>query len=248
MEGFTWDGLFLNLTYNLIWAILVVGGSLLWIRYQTRRRLIPVDIKTRKVSGPESGVAPKILIATFSGYPGAPKGMSNEEYATALRAADLGKLPLNEKTLGIGHTLRSLSSYRDSLEEVYLITSLQSRESVDLLRSYAVRHGISAKIHAQPSETLRLEDDAQVTERTHEVTRDLLIDLRKRVKPKSILVDVTGGTRSMTTGALLACLIPDQDAQVIAAEYTPDGRPDGSTSFPLVIQFNPDLRALRELS
>lgn len=249
MEEFTVGGLILNLMYNSIWAILVfLGGfGVAWVRYRLKGELIPVDIKTRKVRGPESGVTPRILVATFSGYYDR-RGLSAEEFDRALREADMNTLPVSEESDGIGHTVRSLLTYRDSLEEVYLITSFQSHAAVELLRRFARENGIAAKIHARPSENLRLDDDAQVTERAHEVTRDLLIELRKRAKPKSILVDVTGGVRSMSTGALLACLIPDQDVQVIAAQYSPDGRADGSTSYPLVIKFAPNLRTLYRLS
>lgn len=249
MESLTWEGLFVNLVYSSSWAVVVfiAGFGSAWATYRLWGRLIPVDIRTRKVRGAESGVTPKILVATFSGYR-KPDGLAPEDYEEALRKADLDKLPVHEGVGGIGHTVRSLLTYGESLDEVYLITSFQSHAAVELLKRFARDSGIGATIHARPSENLRLDDDAEVTERAHEVTRDLLIELRRRAKPRSILVDVTGGTRSMTIGALLACLIPDQDVQVIAAQYKPNGQVEGDTSYPLVIKFAPNLRALYRLS
>lgn len=237
----SWDDLFTSLLYDSVWALLAVFIAYRYYRFKTRK-LIPVDIDTRR--GTESGTSPKVLVATFSGYPKPPE-MSPQDFETALRAGDLDRLPLSTETRGMGHTVLSLLAYRDSLEEVYLVPSLQSLGSAELLRRFAIRERIPAAIHARPQETLRLDDDARVTERAHEVTRDLLLELGQKGRhARDILVDVTGGTRSMTVGSLLACLLPHQNVQVIASRYTPEGFADSKTAYPMVIEFKPDLEAL----
>ena len=55
-----------------------------------------------------------------------------------------------------------------------------------------------------------------------------MAELEARYKPddSGILVDLTGGVRSMQVGVLLACLRPEQDIHLVGSRYTQDGKPD----------------------
>jgi hypothetical protein len=223
----------------------VLAGTVvhLWHRWRSRRKVTPVEIHVRKV-GPSlaAEMQPRVLIATFSGYQRKPAGLSSEEFAQALAAGDLDRLPLSVDTPSIGHTVRLLETY-PSLEKVFLIATRSQRgasslDSVPLLRAFAGRAGMGCSIDPR---AVDLDEDNQVTDDTFRLTKRIFESLGKLYKPSGgrVLVDVTGGVRGLQVGALLACLRPDQDAHLIGGRYRADGTLEEGSGFPMVIQFRP---------
>lgn len=240
-----------NLVANAIWVLFTF---LIVMRvYRWRRTIHPVRIQVRKVEGPElARTRPRIIIATFSGYPGRlVPHLTPDELKGALASADLERLPLSPATQSIGQTVRLIDTYRDSLTELFLITTISktgssSFESLPLLKKYAEQHNPGLIIHGEKELAVSLDEDTQVAESAHAVARRIFDRLQreKRYDPdgSAILVDVTGGPRSMTVGVLLACLRPEQDLHLVGSRYDAAGNPDPASSFPMVIHFEPDLR------
>jgi hypothetical protein len=239
-----------GLIATFIWV--VIAACVAYVAYRFGRKVHPVRIRARKVVGPElARTRPSILIATLSPYPRKASKLADDEFIEALGQGDLERLPLSASTQSIGHTVRVLDTYRDSLEEVFLITTVSrqgssSNAAVALLRNYAQRANPSLVIRADEEYAISLDDDSEVVETAHAVTRRIFERLRKekRYKPENstILVDLTGGVRAMQTGALLACLRPEQDIHLIGMRYNATGEAEFDSAFPMVIHFEPDLR------
>lgn len=240
-----------NLVANAVWVPLTF--FIAWVVYRWRRTIHPVRIQVRKVEGPElTRTRPRIIISTFTGYQRrlVPQ-LTEQEFKDALKSADLGRLPITAATQSIGQTARLVDTYRDSLQELFLISTVSkngasSLDSVPLLRKYAETLNPKLVIHGEAEYAVSLDEDTQVAEGAHEVTRRIFAALKrdKRYKPddSAILVDVSGGPRSMTIGVLLACLRPEQDLHLVGTRYDPAGNPDSAAAFPMVIHFEPELR------
>lgn len=225
-------------------AIASVAGYLFgW--WRARRKVPPIKITAERVTQFEH-VQPRALIATFSGYPNHMR-MDAEAFQRALREGDLAALPLDENTPSIGHTVKLLESY-PSLEQVILIATHSAQTSsflsIPLLDAWRRQNHLSCTIEQR---AVDLDVDNQVTLATHREVRAALERLQKEggLSAREILVDVTGGPRSMTVGALLACLGPDQNASLVGVRYGADGRFVKGSAFPMVIGFEPDWRALQ---
>lgn len=241
-----------NLIASAIWILFAMLVA--FAAYRLGRKVHPVRIQVRKVTGPElARTRPVILIATVSPYPRrAAEHLTDAEFAAALAVGDLDKLPLKPTTPSIGQIALVLDTYRHSLEEIILITTmsdggLSSLASVPLLRNYALRNNPDLVVQAGPEYAVSLDEDNQVAESAHRVATRIFKRMakEKRYDPDQsrILVDVTGGPRSMQIGVLLACLRPEQDVHVVGMKYDQKtGDPDYASAFPMVIHFEPDLR------
>lgn len=239
-----------NLIANIIWIVGIAISA--YTAYRFGRKVHPVRIQVRKIVGPElARTLPSVLIATVSPYPRQGSPLSDADFAAALANGDLNRLPLEATTQSIGALVRVLDTYRHSLKELFLITTVSeigtsSLASVPLLRNYALRSNPDLILHADREHAVSLDEDNQVAETAHLVaTRifDRLHDEKRYVPDGSrILVDVTGGPRAMQIGVVLACLRPEQDIHLVGMKYKPTGEPDYNSSFPMVIHFEPDLR------
>jgi hypothetical protein len=221
-------------------------GVALWF-IRKRRTIAPVQIRVRKIVGPESRrTTPEVLIATYTGYE-LPPGMDADEFSEALQKNDLSRLPVHEGIKGIGLTVRAIKAY-PTLKRVYLITttSQQGRSSLDsvgLLRTWLSSSTGQAGVEVLAGEeySVLLDEDDDVADASYRVTKSILESLKREGKYKPagsrILVDVTGGVRSMSVGTLLACIRPDQDVQLVGVPYDVTGKPDHGRAFPMVIGF-----------
>jgi hypothetical protein len=235
-----------NLVSSAIWTLLAIPVGLAIGWWRSTRKVMPVSISVRKVNDPpQTWVKPKVLIATFSGYR-RPREMSEDEFAEALSNADLSRLPLDENTPSIGQIIRVLKAY-PGLEEVYLLSTRSKQgpssiDSVSLIRAYVESVGMGSKVIADERCIVDLDEDNQVTEDAFRVTKNLISVVRvdrKGGDPNEVLVDVTSSTRAMSTGALLACLRPDQKVHLIGCRYDDQGNVKRDSSFPMILTFRP---------
>ncbi len=63
-----------------------------------------------------------------------------------------------------------------------------------------------------------------------------------RLKPKQIVIDITGGIRSLALGAFLASLSTGRSIQMVGSRYDQDGRPEGEL-FPMIAEFDANVMA-----
>ena len=246
---------FLLSTGGSLLAGLLLGALSSTIYFVKRRKVVPhVMIEARKIVGAAaSGFKPDVLIAILTPIPQPhlPATASDEERRRhaedserLLSEGDHDGLRLSERTRGPGHTLRAIAAY-PSLARVYLIPTKQSVSSVRAIRRYVsetLRR--SCTVIADTEHALTLVDDAQITNDAYDQTKAILEGLKREGldNPRSkILVDVSGGTRSMLVGSLLACLGWEQDVHLIGAPYDRSGRPNVDAAFPVLIHFEPRL-------
>src|SRR4029078_4014391 len=82
----------------------------------------------------------------------------------------------------------------------------------------------------------------------YDIAKRLLEKCRKGDRRATqTIVDVTGGTRSIQVGVLLACLGRNQDIQLIGSPYDAAGDPITTDSFPIIVHFEPEIRWRAEL-
>ena len=236
-----------------------IGGIATKVRYFIRRRttLIPaVDIRSRKLVGPVAlaSVKPDFMIV-ISGWihePKVPDGVPDDErrliketFHRQLDEGDFVGLRLSPETESAGHTIRAIQTF-PSLERVYLITSATSYRSALAIKRY-VKEGLrmGCKVIADAKYRLELTDDAQVTIDAHQCTRQILHGLfdegNYHPHRSQTIVDVTGGTRSMQVGVLLACLGNEQDILLIGVPYDEQGLSKKKKAYPLLIHFAPSI-------
>lgn len=245
------------LTQNIVGSIAMgvlttTFGYLIGRGVRARR----VTISPYKVTGTDAErTKPKVLIASLSYPKNFALPLSDEEFREALRSGDLSRLPLSRATPSIGSAVLLLETYRDSLKEVFFVTTRStgggsSSDAVPLLQQWARTNlGDRIVIHTDKRYEVDLEEDDRVARQAYDVCELIFNRLAKEKKyqPKGreILVDVTGGTKSMTLGLLLACLHPEQDVHLVGVHYKPNGDADWSTSFPMGIHFDPRLEGKR---
>jgi hypothetical protein len=252
MAPFAWGVL-----SSLVAACIV--GIVIRARYLIRRRTIlipPVDIRSRKLVGPVAlaGVKPRFMILILSGIyePKIPGAASDDErrlikdtFQRQLDEGDFVGLQLSPETESAGHAVRAIQTF-PSLERAYLITTATSYRSALAIQKY-VKDGLrrGCKVIADPKYRLELADDAQVTIDAHQCTRQILHALLDEgiyhPHRSQTIVDVTGGTRSMQVGVLLACLGSEQDVLLIGAPYDEQGKPRRTEAYPLLIHFAPSI-------
>ncbi|HEY6137623.1 MAG TPA: hypothetical protein VI670_07655 [Thermoanaerobaculia bacterium] len=241
--------LILNVIGAAIWSVV------LWLFYRYRsRKIVPkVRIEPRKIVG-NAAIAhahPDYLIAILSPLPFAPTKCASEEQERAereiferrLAEGDFVGLRLSRKTGSVGHTIRAIETY-PSLKEVYLITTVTSARGARAVQRY-VKEALrwACTVVADPEHQLALENDSQVTADAYDIAKRILEKCRKGDRRATqTLVDVTGGTRSIQVGVLLACLGRNQDIQLIGSPYDAAGDPITTDSFPIIVHFEPEIR------
>jgi len=234
-----------------VFTNLITAPIMRLMAFRKARSIVwPVDINAIKVTGPEAiRLSPKILVATFSGI-FKPRDMDEATFRQALKDADLNVLPIDENTPSMGSIIRAIKTY-PTLKSVYLITTRSraghaSAESASLFERYCSEtFNRSIEILAKEDYlVIDADEDPQVIRESYDAVKTVFAKMRKidakgyQPKESRIIVDVTGGTKSMSTGAILACLRPDQDIHLIGSRYDDTGRP--VESFPLLVTFKPD--------
>lgn len=99
--------------------------------------------------------------------------------------------------------------------------------------------GTKCEIHWGQTYAIPTEDDDLVIKKTYQMVRNVIVEAKKKgLSLKEILIDVTGGFRSMPTGAILGSLHKDIDIQIMGTQYDESARPTGKL-FPILISFEP---------
>lgn len=105
-----------------------------------------------------------------------------------------------------------------TLRHCWLVVSPQVQHRIDSLE-FELRER-----NAVPHR-LEIGDVNQAGE-TYRAVRDGLIESQRLLRDAPVIVDITGGTKPMTAGAVLACLELDAPMEYLASVRLPDGRPD----------------------
>jgi len=155
------------------------------------------------------------------------------------------EIPINSNLYTL---LTAIKAHGSSLEYIWLLGTADPKEGKGSgsifaeLKEYINRNRESLGLTKDPKieflNTIPMEFDNQVTEcvrKTVDEVFDHAADFG--LKQSDIIADCTGGTKSMTLGVILACLEEDRDIQLIGSQYKSDGRPDGSSAFPMIFEY-----------
>jgi hypothetical protein len=155
-------------------------------------------------------------------------------------------IPINSNLYTL---LTAIKAHGSSLEYIWLLGTADPKEGKGSgsifkdVKDYINRNRESLGLTKEPKieflNTIPMDFDNQVTECVRK-TVDEVFDHADDfgLKQSDIIADCTGGTKSMTLGVILACLEEDRDIQLIGSQYKSDGRPDGSSAFPMIFEYS----------
>jgi hypothetical protein len=229
---------------------LVVNGYL-WLRRPARvgLQLEPPDILD-EAAKPEK--ARRGLIVFVSLYSPQSKSSASslklEERVEAAKSKNYKELDFENSNLAT--TVKAIIAHASTLEHCWLIATIsRANESsssllyvpalIELLKE---KYGMHCKFHFGEEFAVTIDDDAPIFIKTIDiVNRIFKLGKEEGLREKDFVVDFTAGMRSMTLGAILACLDHDRNIQMIGTKYDAEGRPQGPL-FPIIFSFKPILR------
>ena len=108
---------------------------------------------------------------------------------------------------------------RQTLRHCWLLASAHARPKAEALALDLSTNGVQSYIVDLSSET-----QARVV---YDAVKQALQQAREVLTLPSVIVDITGGTKPMTAGAALACLVDGAQMEYMLPIRTPDGHVDG---------------------
>ena len=141
--------------------------------------------------------------------------------------------------------LTAVKTHASSLEYIWLLATKGANGSssvLENLKDNLIRNkeslGLSNLVEIRFLDPIEMSEDNQVTECVRKTVDEVFDHPPQGLKQSDIIADCTGGTKSISLGVILACLEENRDIQLIGSHYDPNGRPDGSTAFPMIIEFS----------
>jgi hypothetical protein len=161
--------------------------------------------------------------------------MANEDYKT-----------LDFKNSNLEPLIHAIVGHKSALKHCWLIATSGpggSEAVLPALKRYLVEvEGMTCEFHDDTKYRISQTDDAVVYNQSYDIVRLIYTNAAKdyEMKAPDIVVDATGGTKSMTLGATLASLGKQHDVELVGSKYGPDGRPERGTLFTLLFRFAPN--------
>ncbi len=142
----------------------------------------------------------------------------------------------------------ALKAHASSLDHLWFLGTADSPGAkgsssiFEDLKAYLLRNktalGLKNNIEIHFLDPIEMSEDYLVTECVRKTVDEVFNKRPKGLKESDIVADCTGGTKSMTLGVILACLEENRDLQLIGSKYKEDGRPDSSSSFPIIFEYS----------
>lgn len=240
-----------------LWILGAIGIALLifaLVYRFARPRLVTVQMETPlplRTQAEQERHAHRGLVLAVSLYrpqPDSPAAkLPIDERIAAACAGNYAALDLPHSNLA--PLLAAIQAHASRLEHIWLITTTSTSRLVPgsdfiipALQGY-IREVLQLKIiiHADPQTSVPLEDDALVTVKTRDLVNLIFRQAQKlNLKDEEILVDITGGMRSVQLGFILACLDRRRKIQFIGTHYRDNGETD-STTLPILFDYSPIL-------
>lgn len=136
-----------------------------------------------------------------------------------------------------GQTTRAIKTHLHKLQKVWIISTESTKDQSQSSKRFVplYKEFLEKKILSSVSKTIEIDTNSFVvnTDQQSLVMSQTCEKIRKiyraaskkplKIKPKEIIVDVTGGLSHMTVGAVLASIEKERDIQIITSEYRADG-------------------------
>ena len=249
--GFAVINILISLTSNgSLWGALGIAiVFLFWYRLDRLwQKKISVGIKTTKEQ-PQGARGLILLLSRYSAGRIDNKENPKDEIENGIRnlldklidqltEADFSAIKLQNSNLEPQIKAVDYHMKARTLQEVWLVGSMDSKQTAEILQKYLQFHyGAKIIVHFDPNKFLADDwDYAKFTQITEDIFKQA--DFRDR----SILVDVTGGTKMMSVALAMACIPPQRKMQYIDSQRDWQGNPLAKgDKAPVVIDFDPIL-------
>lgn len=234
---------------------LIIPAATAFIGFLFGKKKIKVDMKVdinridnEKHKNAKKGII--LIMSLYSSRSEKTKHLTGEEIKDALTMKDYTALDIENSNLG--HGITSILTHADKLEHCWIIGSCAKDSntpcSIDYEETFIEylkkEKDLTCQFHCGDYYAVPLDDDALICNKAYQITNDIFLEAKKQYKlnPKDIIVDVTGGIKSMNLGLILASLHKDRDIQIIGNRYDDKGRLIGEP-YPVKIHFKPKIKS-----
>lgn len=227
---------------GLWWA----GAAMAPTRFVARPTIVPLNDEASRRRYAKRGMVAFVSMYRCGEVPteNVSELVSNRDWRT-LRLDDYG-------ATNMGTTLEGIAANAAALEHLWLIATTDSTKAKDsgeplapgsahilpALVAYIEHEYPHLKVHYGPDYCASMESFEHIGEAMYELVVDVLLEAqREGLGPQEMVVDVTGGTLSLSIPAVLANLDRDRDIQVIYTDYNLAHETKGRT--PIRFSFAP---------
>ena len=204
-----------------------------------------VEVKTLHTENECAQYARKGLITIVSPYKPLPNSestkLSFEERKTALEKRNYDLLNIRDSNLQ--PVVEAVKTHKKNLKHCWLISSKSDETaktgsllSAKVLADYLLdQPDIQCVFHTDLS--LSIDQDSEIPVKTRDMIFRAFSEAQNLgLQPEDIVVDFTGGFKSMTFGCVLACLGDQRDVQYVGTKRDQAGEP-GGTPFVILSHF-----------
>lgn len=241
--------------HRLFHGWLLIGLSLSLLIFLVLLRLqweieVDLDVYNLEDSFAAGNGERKGLIVFLSLYrqikPSPKEELSPEKIRKAVKKMDYGALRLDETTkTSLGHQIEAIKAHKKNLRHCWLICTKSKNSSQPQSIDYASvfekyikeQIGPGIEVHYGKDYTILIDNETDICKRTYRCVKKIYREARALgVKRDELITDVTGGSKSMTSGALFASINREDDVQLIGSHYDDNGNP--IDAFPMVISYS----------
>ncbi|MCL0066852.1 hypothetical protein M1N54_03080 [Thermodesulfovibrionales bacterium] len=214
---------------------LILTHVLVYVAGWLKGKNISVDIRVTidETKAEEERHAKKGLILILSHYRSfsRPKPMEEDDLRRFLQQKKYQEFDFQNSNFE--HTIKAIEAHSTKLDHCWIIgshaTSVRA-SSVEFIETFVEylkeEKGINCQFHYGEEYAIPINNDALICKKAYELANEIYGKAKKHnLSPKDIIVDVTGGIKSMNLGFTLAALHEDRDIQVIGSKYNDRGNP-----------------------
>lgn len=181
------------------------------------------------------------LVVVAPLYPTPGKIEEKKKYVLLAKQGDYSWMDFENSNFA--HVIKAVKINQEKVRHCWIMSTASSE---DLLGSDVFVPALinylqnKEKVHCEfhLCNSVEIKDDSSVTEKTRRAIERIFIEARHLgLDDSQVIVDCTGGPRSMTLGIFLACLDGKTDIQFIGSKYNENGKAEGPT-IPMVTNFS----------
>lgn len=236
-----------------LWFLIPAGLLLfllgLWFRRKAGHSIeVRIDPTILRLDSEKARASKRGLVCLVSLYrriKGGPRS-SPDEQARIAAAKNLSYETLDFEHSNLEPIVRAIEAH-PLLQHCWLIGTTSAKQdnlgSIFYLPAFVKylkeAKAVTFEIHYGSDYAIPTVDDDLVIKKTYDMVRAIIAEAKKKnLSQADMVVDVTGGFRSMPTGAILGSLHRDIDIQIMGTQYDGEGLPIGPL-FPILIEFEP---------
>ncbi|NKQ38575.1 MAG: hypothetical protein HF967_03715 [Methanosarcinales archaeon] len=220
-------------------------------RFKSKNIDVSMNIDIDETEEEKQKHAKKGIIIIISQYKKT-KLMKEEDIKNALNQKKYEMFDLENSNLG--HNIKSILTHSTKLKHCWIVGSYvkdsksitsSSINFIEILIEYLKQEkNLQCTFHYGKQYAIPISNDALICKKSYKLTNDIFIEAKEdyNLIPKDIIVDVTGGTKSMNLGLILASLHKDKDLQIIGSDYDLNGDVIRDKSRSIRIHFSPKIK------